>query len=189
MKIILIALALLTSSCFAAEKPATSTTNSCSFTKESLKFSALKDPAIINSYWQHTQDPETEEFVDRLFIAYRNGDSAVIEHKYCLIYNFKASYYSTAGEHTQSIEKLDQLLFNLQDLNALATKLSVIPNKKIIAELKKLTFNPEKPSRVNFNAADKEAVNDVTYSFSYDPLGSLGMLGSMVSLYVAYGSN
>ena len=186
MKFIFIIFALLTLNCFAAEKPAT---NFRSFTRESLKFSTIKDPAIINRYWQHTQDPETEEFVDRLFIAYRNGDSAVIEHKYCLIYNFKASYYSTADEHTDNIEKLDQLLLNLQDLNALAAKLSVIPNKKIIAELKKVTFNPEKPSRVNFDASDKEAINNVTYSFSYDPLGTLGMLGSMVSLYVAYGSN
>lgn len=186
IKLLLIFSSLFISSCFASEE--TTATNACNFTRESIVLSEPKDTAIINSYWQHTQDADTEEYIDRLFIAYKNGDAVVIEHKYCSIYNFKASYFSTSGEHTASIEKLDQLMINLQIFNALAAKLSVAPNDRVTAQLKKSTFDPEKPYRVNFDAADKAAENDVSYSFSYDPLGSLGMLGSMVSLYVGYGS-
>lgn len=186
IKLLFVFSSLFISSCFASEE--STATNTCNFTRESIALSEPKDAAIINSYWQRTQDAETEEYVDRLFIAYKNGDAAVIEHKYCSIYNFKASYFSTNGEHTASVDKLDQLMINLQKLNALASKLSVVPNDRVIDQLKKSTFDPEKPYRINFDAADKAAENDVSYSFSYDPLGSLGILGSMVSLYVGYGS-
>lgn len=190
MKIIkcwLICSSLLILSCFAAEEPITQATDSCSFTKKSFTFIEPKEAGIINSHWQYDQDPETQENVARLFIAYQNGDAAIIEHKYCDIYNFKAVYYSTVGERIDTLEKLDKLLVKLQVLNALASELSAIPNQKIIAQLKKSEFNYEKSSRINFDAADKKNQNDVAYSFSYDPLGSLGMLGTMVSLYVGYG--
>lgn len=186
IKVLLILSCSLMSSCFAAEP---SGADECAFSRESFSFPEVKGADIANSYWLHVRDPETEEYIDRLFVAYKNGDALMVEHKYCLIYNFKASYYSSSGQFTDDVTNVVGLVSKMQTHNLLANKLSVIPSERIGAHLKKSEFDVEKSQRVNFDAADKAAQNDVSYSFSYDPLGTMAMLGGMVSLYVAYGSH
>lgn len=176
----------LMSSCFAAEP---SGANECEFSRQSFSFPEASGADVANSYWLHVRDSETEEYVDRLFVAYKNGDALIVEHKYCIIYSFKASYYSSSGQFTDGVTNVVELVSKMQMHNLLASKLSVIPSERIGAQLKKSEFDVEKSQRVNFDAADKAAQNDVSYSFSYDPLGTMAMLGGMVSLYVVYGAH
>lgn len=172
---------------FASESA--SAKDECDFSRESFSFPEVKGADIANSYWLHVRDPETEEYVDRLFVAYKNGDALMVEHKYCLIYNFKASYYSSSGQFTEDVTSVVGLVSKMQTYNLLAKKLSVIPSERIGAQLKKSEFDVEKSQQIDFDAADKAAQNNVTYSFSYDPLGTMAMMGGMVSLYVAYGEH
>lgn len=186
IKFLLILNCSLISSCFAAESV---DADNCDFSRKSFSFPDIKGEDIDNSYWQHVRDPETEEYVDRLFIAYKNGDALMVEHKYCLIYNFKASYYSSSGQFTEDVPGVINLVSKMQEQNLLAKKLSVVPSERIGAQLKKSGFDVEKSQRIDFDAADKDSQNNVSYSFSYDPLGVMGMLGGMVSLYLAYGEH
>lgn len=186
IKFLLMVNFLLISNCFAAES---TDTDGCDFSRASFVFPEVKGADIDNSYWQHVRDPETEEYVDRLFVAYKNGDALMVEHKYCLIYNFKASYYSSSGQFAEGAADVINLVSKMQEQNLLAKKLSVIPSERIGSHLKKSGFDVEKNQRIDFDAADKDAQNNVSYSFSYDPLGVMGMLGGMVSLYVAYGEH
>src|SRR6187551_68630 len=144
IKVLLILSCSLMSSCFAAEP---SGAGECAFSRESFSFPEVKGADIANSYWLHVLDPETEEYVDRLFVAYKNGDALMVEHKYCVIYNFKASYYSSSGQFTDDVTNLVGLVSKMQTHNLLAKNLSVIPSERIGTQLKKSEFDAEKSQR------------------------------------------
>ncbi len=51
---------------------------------------------IAHYHWIETRDADSEEFIKALHLLYKNGDYAVVEHKYCSLYNFSLAYYRSA---------------------------------------------------------------------------------------------
>lgn len=49
---------------------------------------------------------EGREYVDTLYLNYKNGDVAIIEHKYCSLYNFTVSYISDDAQPVKNISDL-----------------------------------------------------------------------------------
>ena len=176
---------LFCSGCFASDEAASDSGQECDYQKESFKYLEPKDQGVLHGKWQHTIDSETGENVDRLVISYENGDVLVVEHKYCVIYNFHATYYSSSliPQAAKVIERVK----GIQSYNFYTNNLTVIPAEQLAGKLNNSSYTSDKPYRLNFDAADKKSENNVNYSISYDPLGSLGLMGSVVSLSVAVG--
>ena len=179
---LLLAVCLYSSGCFASDEVAS---DECDYKREAFKFLEVNQKDVFASKWQHTADSETGEGVDRLVISYVNGDVLVVEHKYCVIYNFQATYYS-ASLLPQSVKLVDRVKL-MEGYNFLALDLKTAPADQLSSKVSKADFSSDKPYRLNFDAVDKKGQNSVNYSISYDPLGGLGLMGSVVSVYVAVG--
>lgn len=170
-----------TAGCFASEN----TDEACFYSNNKFEFREPKHKTILNAKWQHTKDVETDEYVDRLVISYENGDVLIVEHRYCAIYSFKAVYHSF--NLVASLSELRERVAVIQGFNLQNETLTISFTEKLKA-ISDSSFNNEKNYRLNFDAVDKKGQNGVDYSLSYDPLGSLGLIGSATSLSVDIGA-
>ena len=97
-------LAILTSACQADEK----VKSDCAFTHENLNLSTPKSVDLDQAFWQ--KDSDNSEKIDRLTMLFKDGSVAVIEHKYCSMYNFEAAYYTDNQAKFSDTEKLTETL-------------------------------------------------------------------------------
>lgn len=173
----------LVAGCFASGQ---SDDDECSYKRNHFDFAEPKHQSILFSKWQNTKDPDTDENLDRLVVSYENGDVLIVEHRYCAIYSFKATYHSFSL--VSSTVALIEIVDRIQQYNLQGENLSLTFSGHLKRNMDELSFNNEKNFRKNFDAADKKGENDVRYSVSYDPLGSLGLLGSATSLSLVIGA-
>lgn len=69
----------------------------CTYPADFVALSAPSGQSDIAHYqWIEGRDVHSDEFVKALHLLYKNGDYAVIEHKYCSMYNFSLAYYRSA---------------------------------------------------------------------------------------------
>lgn len=169
--------------CLASQQ---SNDDGCLYTRNAFDFTEPKHPSILFSKWQNTKNAETDENLDRLIVSYENGDVLIVEHRYCAIYSFKAIYHSFGL--VSSASTLIEIAKRVQQYNLQGKNLSLTFSDHLKRNLPESSFNNEKSLRINFDAADKKGENDVRYSVSYDPLGSLGLLGSAISLSLVIGA-
>lgn len=158
----------------------------CAHNKSSFEYAEPTNQSVLFSKWQHVKDPDTDENLDRLVVSYENGDVLIIEHRYCVIYSFKATYHSFGL--IRSVAHLIEIADRVQQYNFQGKNLSLTFSDHLKRNLPESSFNNEKSLRINFDAADKKGEDDVRYSVSYDPLGSLGLLGSATSLSLVIGA-
>lgn len=158
----------------------------CAYNRSSFEFAEPKHQSILFSKWQYAKDPDTDENIDRLIVSYEKGDVLIVEHRYCSIYSFKATYHSFGL--IPSAAGLIEIADRAQQYNLQSKNLSLTFSDYLKKNLTDSSFNNEKSFRSNFDAADKKGENDVRYSVSYDPLGPLGLLGSATSLSLVIGA-
>src|SRR5690606_26806479 len=83
-------------------------THECPLTSKKLSFITPTSDNIANAFWQTGTDGY--ESVDRLHIVYKNGSVAVVEHKYCSMYNFEIAYYVNKVDELSGIKELEKTL-------------------------------------------------------------------------------
>ncbi|WP_323814136.1 hypothetical protein [Cellvibrio sp. NN19] len=104
MKYLIFILSLVAaSSCFAERK--------CEYTTKKLSFPNPTSAEVDNIFWQDAEDGY--ETIKRLYISYKDGSTAVIEHKFCSMYNFQIAYYTKDKE---SLKQPDQVYRKMKSL-------------------------------------------------------------------------
>lgn len=83
-------------------------THECPLTSKKLSFITPTSDNIANAFWQTGTDGY--ESVDRLHIVYKNGSVAVVEHKYCSMYNLEIAYYANKMDEFSDIKRFEETL-------------------------------------------------------------------------------
>lgn len=179
MKNLVFILLLATSGhCFASQE--------CIFETKKLTFETPKSHDIVNTFWQDDRDKDSDESIKRLFISYKDGSFAILEHKYCLMYNFEAAYYLADKSKLSSIKaiqaKTEQLLAyaSIKDSNqheSIGELISTLNGKKFNAE-RNITS-----SAYGFIPA----YGDSEYSINYFPLGDVSVHQAAFFVYMGIG--
>ena len=104
MKCVIAAL-LIMSSTFCNAEP------KCEYTTKKLSFPNPTSAEVDNIFWQDAEDGY--ETIKRLYISYKDGSTAVIEHKFCSMYNFQIAYYTKDKE---SLKQPDQVYRKMKSL-------------------------------------------------------------------------
>lgn len=163
----------------------------CSYSEDMIKQTAPQNAANIAAYyWQSGLDKRSDEHLKTLHIIYKNGDHAVIQHKFCSMYNFEVIYlrnsqadYLDAG----SIAKIASGLYT--QYAAKKAKFSRPLDEIILTSLKKAGFDVDKNSAVGLPENDASYPNArVEYSLDYKSLDEFSSIYSSVTkFYVGIG--
>lgn len=64
----------------------------CKYAVSFVEHTIPADKNIQNASWTKATDKDSDEYVAKLHLQYKNNNSAVAEHKYCDMYNFEYTY-------------------------------------------------------------------------------------------------
>lgn len=156
----------------------------CNITKNNINLITPKKPEIIHSYWQESS--EGNESVNRLYLSYVDGSIAVVEHKYCTMYNYEIAYYSANKNEASTIESMANTLTELLSYAAIKPSISESPEEKIKEKLKEKGF--EKDDAIYFGFHSSDTKNQlVEYSFSYASNEDSSLHRSSTFIYLGIG--
>ncbi|MBL4608033.1 MAG: hypothetical protein JKY01_09430 [Pseudomonadales bacterium] len=186
---------LFSTLCFSSLNAALSVANennpapSCRYQKDYVDHQKTPESSdILTAKWISDVAPDSNEFRKTLFILYKNGDTATIEHKYCSIYNFEISYMAK-DEQEKTLEHFSAVIQQLTQ--SAYFDLEFNPSVKlIIQQTLSKTFNKSKPQSIGlpYSKAESSTNESVEYSVSYTPLGDIGSSYSyIVNFYVGVG--
>lgn len=160
--------------------------NKCTLSTEDLNLATPTHQDIANTFWQDNKNKDSNESIKRLFITYKDGSFAIIEHKYCLMYNFEAAYYSADKSKlstTKAIQtKTEQLLAyaSIKDSNQHESI------SELISKLNMKKFNAEK----NITSSAYGFLpdyGDSEYSLDYVSLGDVSVHQAALFVYMGIG--
>lgn len=155
---------------------------SCDITKETLNLSTPTADNIANTFWQEGHDGY--EKVNRLHILYKDGSVAVLEHKYCIMYNFEVAYYSSnaLSESRDIVELFENFLTFSGAQDASGKKAAAAINKR----LDEKGFNSGRAVATTYDGSTSNN-QLVEYSISYQPLEDSSLHKSAVFIYLGIG--
>lgn len=156
----------------------------CSYAKEDMKLVTPKDNNIVNSYW--VNDVDGYETVDRLFVNYKNGSTAVIEHKYCSMYNFEVAYYSRDSSefsNPASLEKTASALFELAAFSDNKTRNAL---QLLIKKLREKKFSYLEASSATYESSTEDSKR-LESTLSYLPIEDSSLHKSALFIYMGIG--
>lgn len=170
----------LTIACHAENESA----QDCSFTSSNVHLVTPKADNIANTYWQKSTDGY--ESVDRLYVNYKDGSVAIIEHKYCSMYNFEVAYYTGKKSDVSSITSLAETIKTLLAYSGIKDDSinNALIELKGKLEIKK--FSAEKPIFAGANQSNLKN-QAVEYSLSYMPIEDSSLHKAALFVYMAIG--
>lgn len=66
----------------------------CAIQADAIKQRPPQNAAdIVHHFWKTGRDSRSDEHLKTLYLFFKNGDLAVIEHKFCSMYNFEIAYF------------------------------------------------------------------------------------------------
>lgn len=176
--VISLLLAAITISCH-AEKNST-----CEFTSKNVKLVTPKGENIANSFWQ--KDVDGYEAIDRLYVNYKNGSVAVIEHKYCSMYNFEVAYYSNDKSEFSDIANLEKTLKGLVSAAAFSDKKIQSSITAMISRLEEKKFTANRPAATAYDDSTENSKR-AEYSISYTPIEDSSLHKAALFVYMGIG--
>lgn len=174
--ILLLFISTLAAHCLAGE--------SCTIARESLTEPTPKDVTIAQSFWQ--KDSKGREHIDRLTLLFKDGSVAVVEHKYCSMYNFEAAYYTDNQAKFSDTEKLTETLKNLYALSAIQDKSLDIAISTMTNRLKEKGYSEEQAIGTGYDSST-EKNQKVEFSLSYQPLEDSSIHKAAIFFYMGVG--
>lgn len=159
---------------------------SCQFKNSFVKEDIPKNEKVSMSYWQTGKDRDSEETVKRLYLVYKNGDMAVIEHKYCEMYNFELSYFSDRYSNVESTKKIGELISSHMIFSAIQPSFNKNLGLIIMRKLEEKGFKTDKDLSVILPDDDVTFDEHVEYGMSYHPKME-GIISSGLNFYMSIG--
>ena len=177
MKFFIAALTITSCSfCNAAEK--------CKITEENLNFSAPKSKTIYKSYWQDSK--EGNETIKRLHIAFEDGSTATIKHRFCDLYKFEAAYYMEEQNRAASTNDIKNKLNELLPYIAHKDDMQKKAVNSMLAELAEQQFDQGEILGAAYNG-HKSVYGDTSYSILYFPINYSSLHSAAIYMDVGIG--
>jgi hypothetical protein len=158
--------------------------NDCDISPKLLKFKTPESNDIANTFWQ--DDKDGYETIKRLHITYKDGSIAVLEHKFCTMYNFEVAYYVAdreSIENTDLIQKKAKYFFTYSAIQGGDQQESVETMTKSLHEKK---FDPEKEASIGYEGSHPQ-YGRAEYTIDYHPLGSVSIHKAAITFYIGLG--
>ena len=179
MKPILFLILLLPSFTYAQKAPL-----NCKIAEKSLQFKTPTSSDITHTLWQESN--EENETVRRLYITYKDGSVAVLEHKYCSTYNFEVAYYvgdKSKLSTTKEVQKKAESFFSYASLSDSSQHEAITTMIRTLNERK---FDAEKKIATGYRGFDPKH-GDTEYSIDYFPLGDVSVHQAALFVYMGLG--
>lgn len=156
----------------------------CTITHQSLAEPTPTDENIAKFFWQ--KDSDGSEKIDRLTLLLKDGSVAVVEHKYCSMYNFELAYYTNNKTQFENTEALSSTLKNLYNLSAVQDKSIDTAINAMADRLKEKEFNSEQAMGTGY---DSSTANNqkAEFSLSYQPLEDSSIHKAALFIYMGVG--
>lgn len=156
----------------------------CILTDKKINLITPTTKDIANSFWQ--KDIDGYESIDRLYINYKNGSVAIIEHKYCSMYNFEIAYYSKEKNNFSNIQNLTKTVQNLFMLSAFSDKKTQSSITAMIGKLEEKDYNSETSVFTAYDDSTEDSKR-AEYSISYVPIEDSSLHKAALFIYMGIG--
>ena len=170
----------LTAACH-AEKSRTPT---CSLRIENLNFVTPTSDNIESTFWQ--KDVDGYESINRLHIAYKDGSVAVVEHKYCLMYNFEIAYYASTTNELSDGKKLSEILKSFFNYSAVQDTSIQNAVSAIIKRFEEKGFDADSALATAHDDSTQDNKR-AEYSVSYMPIEDSSLHRAALFIYMGIG--
>ncbi|MDG9666936.1 hypothetical protein ONV78_04240 [Hahella sp. CR1] len=174
-------LMLITPVAFCAEEA------QCHYKASFVKEAAVTDSSVALSHWSTERDRKSDEYIKRLYLVYKNGDIAVIEHKYCDMYNFEVSYAFYSQNPAPTSQSIGQIIAKHAQYAQLTPSYSPSLSSIVTSELEKNAFDGQKPLSLGLPQEPLTFDDFVEYSVSFLPNKESNILQSSLSFYMGIG--
>jgi hypothetical protein len=140
---------------------------------------------VATHYWESGIDKRSDEHLKTLHIIYKNGDHAVIQHKFCSMYNFEVVYLRNSQADYLDAASIAKIVNDLYTQYAAKKAKFSRPLVDIIStSLKKAGFDIDKDSAVGLPENDASYPNArVEYSLDYKSLDEFSSIYSSVTKF------
>jgi hypothetical protein len=170
----------LTAACH-AEKGSTHT---CSLTSDTLNFVTPTSDSIANTFWQ--KDVDGYESINRLHIMYKDGSVAVVEHKYCLMYNVEIAYYASTANELSDSKKLSEALKSFFNYSAVQDTSIQNAVSAIIKRFEEKGFDADSALATAHDDSTQDNKR-AEYSVSYMPIEDSSLHRAALFIYIGIG--
>ena len=163
----------------------------CTYPAGIIKQGPPSNLSSITSYtWDAGQDIRSDEHLRTLRILFKNGDHAVIQHKYCNMYNIEVIYFRNSQASYLDEATISKTVAGLfEQYSVIKVKFSTPLTDIISSSLKKNHFDTDKD--ISIGLPESKATyktSRVEYSINYKPLDEFNSLySSAVKFYVGVG--
>lgn len=164
-----------------AEKGSTDT---CSLTGDNLNFFTPTSDNIANIFWQ--EDVDGYESLNRLHIVYKNGSVAVVEHKYCSMYNFEIAYYAREKSEFSDVPQLKKLLEELLGYAAIKDARTQAAISVMVKQLENKGFDADSALATAHDDSTQDNKR-AEYSLSYLPIEGSSLHNAALFIYIGIG--
>ena len=177
--------------------PCIAAAQECEFPKGTVKQTPPPNAATVAAYqWDTGYDKEVDgEYMQTLRILYKNGDHAVIQHKYCTLYRFEINYFRNRQADNLDAKAISTLVAGLYTQYFSApqkVKFSRPLAQIIAATFKEQNFDREKD--FGYGLPLEEAIYpdsdlSLTYLINYKSLDDMtsGIYSSVTSFALGLG--
>ena len=174
--LVLLFISILAANCLAGEN--------CTITHQNLAEPTPTDANIDQSFWQ--KDSDGSEKIDRLTLLVKDGSVAVVEHKYCTMYNFELAFYTNNKTQFENTQALSSTLKNLYNLSAVQDKSIDTAINAMADRLKEKGFDTEQAMGTGY---DSSTANNqkAEFSLSYQPLEDSSIHKAALFIYMGVG--
>ncbi len=140
---------------------------SCKYSSSFIEETIPTDSNIQRFEWKKQRDPDSDEHVTKLEIIYKNHNTAVIEHKYCDMYNFGYTY--SVNKNSDALSKTNIVKYIVEgfEQSKLKPKFKTSLNKIILHALNQHKYNANNSLSIGL-PIDQIIYNDnVEYGIEY----------------------
>ncbi len=169
MRYIILTLLLIITSPLLAK----SAENHCEYKKGFVAHKQITDKNVSNYHWDERISSESNEQITTLYLTYKNGDTAIIEHKYCIMYNFEVSYLVADPDFSDSQKNIGKLMAQIFKQYAVKKIIFTPPLENI---LKNKTYD-----------FDFSGYNNVELFIEQQPLTKGSTFSHMITFYIGIG--
>lgn len=158
----------------------------CKYKRSFIDNTIPAGESIQSVKWSNEIDKDSGEYISKLHIQYNNSDTAVVEHKYCDMYNFEYTYtfnHSSIVPTKETIANQSMLAFNLSKIKpTLKSKL----DKLVLNELTQQQFDLATSFSIGLPVEQVTYNDNVEYGIEYSPAETGGAVASMI-FYMSIG--
>ena len=154
----------------------------CKYDESFIKEVMPNNKDILKSYWKKGIDPDSSEYTARLYLILKNGDIAVLEHKYCDMYNFELTYLVDKNTNGLTKDSIGNLVKEYANLSQIKPSYKIKLNQIVSSELLKNKFQSDSALSIGLPVDQIKYNDNVEYGLSYQP-GLEGFFSTNLNFY------